>query len=85
MITKDVEVVQIVRVTVDETKFTPEFLEAWPEVFYPFTTIEQHMEHLAQLEARGLIGGGDSFIEGYGQQQDFGIKTEVIDQSQDIL
>lgn len=75
----------LIQVTVDESKFTDEFMEEFRRHFYPFNTIEEHMEHLAQLEARGLIGV-DNFVEGYGDIREFGVKfgvgsgeTEIVD------
>jgi hypothetical protein len=73
MITKTVLITQAVKVTVDETKFTPEFLDEFQRNFYGFTTIDEHLEHLAQLHARG-IADNDSFIEGYGETSEMGIK-----------
>lgn len=75
--TQDIDVVIPVTVTVDETKFTPEFLAEFREQFYPFETVEDHMRHLAYLEARRMLRDLPCFIEGYGQSQDFGIKVEI--------
>lgn len=80
MITKEVVVTQIVRVTVDDTKFTPEFFAEFEESFFPYGTVEQHIEHLAQLHARGVVDDGD-FIEGYGPAKDMGIKLDVVPHS----
>lgn len=72
--TKPYEVVRYVDVTLDETKFTDAFMEAFRESFFPFFTIEDHREHLAILYARGVIDGWkDEFIEGYGPASAFGI------------
>ena len=76
-----VEVMQSVEVEIDESKFTPEFMAEFRESFYQFRTIERHIEHLAQLEARGL---SRDFIEGYGPAEDFGIKMRVIDCESEI-
>lgn len=72
MITKKVQVTQVVEVTVDETKFDPAFMQEFRESFYKFTTLDDHVEHLGQMYARGLYGNGD-FIEGYGPAKDMGI------------
>lgn len=76
MITKRVVVSQVIEVTVDDTKFTPEFFAEFEATMYPYDTIDRHIEHLAQLYARGLADHGD-FIEGYGPSEDMGIKLSV--------
>jgi hypothetical protein len=81
---KQVAVTQIVEIEVDETKFTPEFMAEFRASMYYFRTIDQHIEHLAQLYARN-IADDRSFIEGYGPAADMGIKGKVIDQTEDIL
>jgi len=73
MITKEVTVTQRVHVTVDLAKFTPEFMAEFRESFYPFDTVDQHIAHLGQLHVRGLADH-HSFIEGYGNADDMGIK-----------
>ena len=63
-----------VEVTVNPKKFTNEFMEEFKKCFYPdINTIDKHIEHLAQLFARGLYTNGD-FIEGYGPTEEMGIK-----------
>ena len=80
MITKTIQVTQAVEVTVDETKFTPEFMAEFREGFYPFNDLDEHVEHIAQMEARGLLTGLEKeFIEGYGMAVDMGIKATVVD------
>ena len=80
--TKKVWVNQLVEVTVDETKFTEEFLEGFHRYFYNFYDIEDHIEHLAQLEARGL---SSQFIEGYGEaKENFGLDMKVVCQEEYI-
>ena len=76
MITKRVRVTQEVTVTVDETKFTPEFMAEFRASFFPFDTLEEHVEHLAQLAARGVADNG-TFIEGYGPAADMGIRLDT--------
>ena len=71
-----------VEVEVDEDKFTPEFMAEFRDSFYNFYTISRHIEHIAQLEARGLLF--PSFTEGYGPLADFGIKADVVNQEQEI-
>jgi len=71
---RTVEVTTFVEVEIDESQFTPEFMEAFRASFFPFHTLEDHIEHLAQLQARGAIGWIDSFVEGYGRLDKMGIK-----------
>lgn len=69
----EVLVSQSVIVTVDEKKFTPEFMQEFRETFYPFNSLRDHQHHLAQLYVRGLADEY-AFIEGYGQAAEMGIK-----------
>jgi hypothetical protein len=73
---REVEVVQVVRVTMDEAKFTPEFMEEFRRYFYDFTTLDDHAAHIAQLAARGLIDT-PCFIEGYGPSEEMGISVAL--------
>lgn len=73
---------QYIDVELDETKFTEEFMEEFRDMMYNYTTIEEHVEHLAQLKARGLIEHFNPFIEGYGPASDMGInisEPEICD------
>lgn len=79
---RKVEVTFLVEVEVDETKFTQEWIDDWRKVFYPFNTIEDHIEHIAQMEARDILG--PKFTEGYGRLADMGIKAAVLDQRADV-
>jgi len=76
-----------VEVTVDEAKFTEQFMEEFRQSFYPFGTIEEHIEHLAQLTSMAIIPETkhwtDSFIEGYGPAEDMGILTSIVPRSQE--
>jgi hypothetical protein len=87
--TFNIEVRQIVRVTLDETKFTPEFMAEFRQSFYPFDTIERHAEHLGQLVARGVHDlspySPDEFVEGYGAIGEMGISAEIVDGDQDVV
>lgn len=78
-----VEVVSEIQVTLDESKFTPEFMESYRQHFYSsVTSIEHHARHLAQLQARGIVDRpqiNNGFIEGYGNVQEFGVEIETID------
>ncbi len=63
----EIEVVQTttVKVTLDDSKMTPEWMADFRKTFYQFHDLEEHARHVAQLQARGLIGW-DDFVEGYG-------------------
>ncbi len=74
--TKTIEVSHFVEVTVDESKFTEEFMQEFSESFFPIDTIDEHREHLAQMYARGVCDD-DGFIEGYGPAKDMGIKFKT--------
>jgi hypothetical protein len=78
-VSKIVQVRQNVKVTVDESKFDETFMEEFRESFYKFRTLDDHIEHLGQLYARGIYDNHD-FIEGYGDADDMGIKFKFIDQ-----
>lgn len=84
MQTHTVRVEQIVEVSIDETKFTPEFMAEFNLTMYRFGSLTKHIEHLAQLYARG-IADEFSFIEGYGNASEFGIKFRQIDGYQEII
>lgn len=65
-----------VDVEIDETKFDETFLSEFRASFYPFYDIKDHVEHIAQLTARGLL---DDFTEGYGPIDDMGISARTVD------
>lgn len=65
-----------VDVTVDESTFTPEFMAEFEANFYPFDTVEAHICHIAQLEARGVLVR--NFTEGYGPLSRMGIEAEIV-------
>ena len=88
MKTYNIEVRQTVRVTLDETKFTPEFMEEFRASFYQFHDIEDHAEHVAQLAARGIHDFGHDrteFVEGYGPVGDFGMWVEAKDTTTEMV
>ena len=82
--TKQVDVTITVEVTVDESKFDEDFLKSFREFFYDFYDIDDHIKHLAQITARGLIGE-DNFIVGYGNITEMGIDVDIIDQDEEII
>lgn len=66
-----------VEVEIDEAKFDEPMLASFRELFYPFHSIREHVEHLAQLCARGIDQNG--FIEGYGKTAEAGIRFRLVD------
>lgn len=82
-----VKVEQYVEVTLDETKFTPDFMTAFRASVYPFHDLDTHAEHLAALHARGVydLELGNGFVEGYGLRDSFGISAIVIDDETSLL
>lgn len=76
---KKIAVTQVVYVEVNDAMFTPEWMAEFRDNFYPFETIDDHLQHIAQLYARGLIEK-DSFIEGYGEAKEVGIDFYNISQ-----
>lgn len=81
-----VDVTQTFFVELDQTKFTPEFMEEFRKSFYPFFDLEEHAAHIAQLQARGVIDitVTPEFIEGYGPSDEMGIRIVFIDQQDDV-
>jgi len=84
MITKQVRVTEWVDVTIDETKFTPEFMKEFREYMMPYDTLDDHIEHLAQMEVIGGFTDFDRFLEGYGTVADMGIKCNIVDSETEI-
>jgi hypothetical protein len=79
---KTVEVRFLVDVEVDETKFTEQWMKDFRESFYPFYDIDDHIKHIAQLEAREILT--PVFVEGYGALKTMGIKAEVVGAEMEI-
>jgi hypothetical protein len=74
MVKQTVVVTTEVDVSIDESKFTEEWMAEFRQHFYSFTTVQDHIEHLAQLYARGVIDGFENeFVEGYGPLKEMGI------------
>lgn len=76
---KTVIVTQEIEIEYDETKLNdPGFCQEFNRYFYEFNGIDDHLQHLAQCEARGLIGF-DNFVEGYGDIKKMGITIRALD------
>jgi hypothetical protein len=88
MATIEVTVTFSANVTLDESKFTEEFMAEFRESFYNFKSIEDHAMHLAQLAVRGVYGlskySKNEFVEGYGSIGEMGISVDVFDQEEEI-
>jgi hypothetical protein len=71
--TKTITVIQEIEVTVDESRFTAEFMENFSRYFHGLESIEEHMQFIAKCRARGFVVSSSEFLEGYGKLSDFGI------------
>lgn len=74
-----------VEVTLDETKFTDEFMKEYQENFSNIQSLEAHAVNLAWLHATGRIDLDYSpksvyspFVEGYGPAADMGITAKSL-------
>lgn len=77
-ITRIVAVTQYIKVTIDETKFDEDFFRQFNAcIFDAGDDLDEHLKHLAQLNARGVYEDTD-FIEGYGPAKDMGIKLRAL-------
>jgi hypothetical protein len=74
-----------VEVTLDETKFTEEWMKEFRDDFYPIYDMEGHAKHIAQMAARGIYNEGSTFVEGYGETSEMGITIKTdIDIDEDV-
>ncbi|MBY8333154.1 hypothetical protein [Qipengyuania pacifica] len=85
-----VEVTQTIEVELDPAKFDDTFMEEFRASFFPFYTLEQHAEHIAQLQARGIIDldgflSDLEFVEGYGPVRKMGLKARVTDSDTEVV
>lgn len=69
-------VAQYIEVTVDESKFTPEFIANFNQHFHHCPTVEDHMKHIATSFARGIVTSPSQFLEGYGLLNEYGVKLK---------
>ena len=83
MIKKTVIVTQEVEVEVDETLLNDSFMRDFRSYMFDLD-FKGHIEHLAQLAARGLIQSKGEFVEGYGKICDMGISVRVGDTETEI-
>ena len=82
-----IAVTQFVEVTMDASKFDEVFMQEFRDSFFPFHTLEEHAEHIAQLQARGVIDAQDrdEFVEGYGPSHEMGITALVYDAETEVV
>lgn len=64
-------------VSVDESKFTEDFFQEFSKYMFPVDSVDDCIDHLGLLFARGVVDGSTKFIEGYGDVAEMGIKFEV--------
>jgi len=79
----EVTVTQVVLVELDDAKLNQEFNKAFSGVFFHVDSLEDHAKHLAQMEARGLIGF-DHFVEGYGDLRKLNCRVGVCSQEEEV-
>lgn len=74
MKTYEVEVVKtsVVEVTIDETKFTPEFMQEFNSYMFK-ADMDEHIKTLAYHAA---YDDSETFIEGYGNLKEMGIELK---------
>ena len=71
---KSFVVEQQITISVDESKFTPEFMKSFSEHIQELDSIKEHLEYLVEMYARGIVSSPGDFLEGYGELRDFGVK-----------
>ena len=76
-----VEVTQVVEVELDDEKLNDDFNEEFGSIMWKVDGLEEHATHIAQMEARGLVGF-DRFVEGYGDIRKLNCKVVVKEQSE---
>lgn len=73
--TQDIDVTIPVTVTVDESKFTPDFIADFREHFYPFHTVDDHIRHIASLAAYGQLGDLPCLLRDMVHRKILGLKS----------
>lgn len=90
MKTYSVEVTVTVDVTLDETKFTPEFFEEFNGSITDWgDDLEEHAKHLAWVHATGVEDlayvSRAPFVEGYGPVDEMGIQAVTRDTETEVV
>lgn len=78
-----VEVRQTITVKADLDNFTDKFMKEFRETMYNFTSIEDHIRHLATLYAGGFIAYKNDYVEGYGRLE--GVEFNEEDTEVEII
>jgi hypothetical protein len=89
-----IKVSQVIEVYYDPEKFSEEWMKDFRSYMYDFYDVEDHLEHLAQMYARGLIHDVSSMqeAEGYGNllamrtqihDDPFMLETEILDDEEE--
>lgn len=71
-----------VKIKYDKSFFNKKFMEAFRDYMFPFETVGEHLEHLAQMKVRGLAEG---FVEGYGDLDEKGIVMRCEQTNSEVL
>ncbi len=79
-----VEVTQTVEVVLDDQHLNDDFNKQFGEYMWDVSGLEDHAKHLAQMEARGLIGF-DRQVEGYGDLRDMNGSVKITDKTEEIV
>lgn len=68
-------VTHAVKVALDESKFTPEWIEEFESYMYPLGDVEGARRDLARLYLSGIADR--DFVEGYGSLKELGVEFTV--------
>lgn len=74
-------VTRAVKITLDESHFTPAWMEDFSSYMYPMFEIGDVYEDLGRLYVDGVIDEGTDFIEGYGDPKAFKLKFIIDDET----
>lgn len=86
LIEREVEVMFPVYVTIDVSKFTPEFMERFNASMHDFgDSLDEHFKYLAEMHVMDNDSGWPDYaIEGYGPAKDMGISFDMSDPETDF-
>ena len=87
--TKNITVTQTISVTVDESKFTPEFMANFSHYMFDCKTIDDHIAYIAKSFATRVVICDEDFLEGYGVLRDLGIsvrrESNLVEACEEVL
>lgn len=78
---KTIAVTRAVRVSLDESFFTPEWIAEFESYMYPLDGIDEVYADLAEKFVAGIIDGHETLIEGYGDPKAFKLRFEQDDET----